>query len=231
MRAISERSERRGFAAFTITELLVAIAIVGVLAAITFSASRHIQESGRQTTCLNNSRQIAFAIRLYVQDNDESYPPTLSVENKEGVSVATAWQQLIHPYIKDTRVFHCPDQEQDSSDSTGLSSVDYTYNYRRLNTFSRRLPSGDISGVHEERIATPSRIWVTVDRSSVTPDGIYKNARLITKTSCGRSFAGSTLHAGGGNYSFVDGHVKWLTPESMGETECLNGPLPDPFRD
>lgn len=216
---------------FTIAELLIAIAIVGVLAAIILSVFAGIRESGRRTTCQNNSRQIALGIQQYVQDNDGAYPLNISVEKKGENRIAVEWQELIYPYIKDAQLFHCPDQEQDSSDSSGLRYVDYTYNVRRLNNFTPPFPTNTIGATHESQVATPSSIWLTVDRGSITSDGVYHNSRLVAKTSCGRSFIGSTLHSGGGNYSFVDGHVKWLTPEAMGELECLNGPLPAPFKD
>jgi prepilin-type N-terminal cleavage/methylation domain-containing protein len=69
---------RRTFG-FTLIELLVVIAIVAILAAILFPVFAKAREKARQTTCLNNQRQIATAVQLYAQDHDELLPTTQSV--------------------------------------------------------------------------------------------------------------------------------------------------------
>jgi len=60
---------------FTLIELLVVIAIIAILAAILFPVFARAREKARQNTCLNNQRQIAIAISMYVQDNNEKYFP------------------------------------------------------------------------------------------------------------------------------------------------------------
>jgi len=59
---------------FTLIELLVVIAIIAILAAILFPVFAKAREKARQTSCLNNQRQIATAIMLYAQDHDETLP-------------------------------------------------------------------------------------------------------------------------------------------------------------
>ena len=70
MRAFSLRST-----GFTLIELLVVIAIIAVLAAILFPVFAQAREKARQTSCMNNQRQIATAFVIYAQDNDEMFPP------------------------------------------------------------------------------------------------------------------------------------------------------------
>src|SRR5512140_352980 len=62
---------RRGF---TLIELLVVIAIIAILAAILFPVFAKAREKARQTTCLNNQRQIAASMTMYIQDHDEMFP-------------------------------------------------------------------------------------------------------------------------------------------------------------
>jgi prepilin-type N-terminal cleavage/methylation domain-containing protein/prepilin-type processing-associated H-X9-DG protein len=69
-------SRRQGF---TLIELLVVIAIVAVLAAILFPVFARAREKARQSTCLNNQRQLATALQLYAQDHDEYLPDQRAV--------------------------------------------------------------------------------------------------------------------------------------------------------
>ena len=59
---------------FTLIELLVVIAIIAILAAILFPVFSKAREKARQTACINNQKQIALAIIMYTQDNDETLP-------------------------------------------------------------------------------------------------------------------------------------------------------------
>jgi prepilin-type N-terminal cleavage/methylation domain-containing protein/prepilin-type processing-associated H-X9-DG protein len=70
------RTARHGF---TLIELLVVIAIIAILAAILFPVFAQARESARQTSCASNMRQYGLALRMYVTDHDEVWPPGLSV--------------------------------------------------------------------------------------------------------------------------------------------------------
>ena len=59
---------------FTLIELLVVIAIIAVLAALLFPAFAKAREQARQTTCLNNLRQVGLGIKSYIEDHDEQFP-------------------------------------------------------------------------------------------------------------------------------------------------------------
>ena len=62
--------------AFTLIEMLVVLAIIGILAAILFPAFSRAQESGRQTNCTSNLNQIYIAVNQYFQDT-RRYPDSL----------------------------------------------------------------------------------------------------------------------------------------------------------
>jgi prepilin-type N-terminal cleavage/methylation domain-containing protein/prepilin-type processing-associated H-X9-DG protein len=68
---------------FTLIELLVVIAIIAILAAILFPVFAKAREKARQTTCLNNQKQVITSLLLYAQDHDELLPDK-----------ATAWSEL-----------------------------------------------------------------------------------------------------------------------------------------
>ena len=72
----NEHGKEKGF---TLIELLVVIAIIALLAAILFPVFAKAREKARQSTCINNQRQIAIAISMYAQDHDELLPALDSV--------------------------------------------------------------------------------------------------------------------------------------------------------
>ncbi|HAR65510.1 MAG TPA: hypothetical protein DCR55_04775 [Lentisphaeria bacterium] len=61
-------------AAFTLIELLVVIVIISILASLLLPAMSRAKDSGRTTHCMNNQKQIGFAILMYSGDGDDVYP-------------------------------------------------------------------------------------------------------------------------------------------------------------
>jgi prepilin-type N-terminal cleavage/methylation domain-containing protein len=64
---------------FTLIELLVVIAIIAILSAILFPVFAKAREKARQTTCLNNQRQLVTSLLLFAQDHDEMLPAAATV--------------------------------------------------------------------------------------------------------------------------------------------------------
>ena len=100
------RTKRLGF---TLVELLVAIAILGILAAITFPVFRAAVDAAKRTVCINNYSQIGKALLLYQGDYDDRVPPV----NYKDVDFSNpgddrTWVQTLLPYAGDFRLFRCP---------------------------------------------------------------------------------------------------------------------------
>lgn len=88
---------------FTLTELLIVIAILMILAAVLFPAFSRAKENARAIQCKNNLRQIGVALQIYVGDFGmypfHYYGPDLPQNYWEGSpSVPPYWSNLLLPY-------------------------------------------------------------------------------------------------------------------------------------
>ena len=199
---------------FTLIEMLVVVGILAVLTALLFPVLGTVRENGRRAACQSNLHQIGLAMQQYLQDNDHRYPPT-------NIEFPNPYPLLA--YVRDGGVFLCPDigeaQRQRMGQNGGVS-LSYEYDYPHL--IARSTPAASWNGISDAEITHPAALWLYQDSTQL----FWR--KLLAP--CGHPVIGSTLHAGGGNSLFVDGHTRWLRPEDFAAIACTNGPLPTPFR-
>jgi prepilin-type N-terminal cleavage/methylation domain-containing protein/prepilin-type processing-associated H-X9-DG protein len=103
---------------FTLLELLIVIAIVGILAALMLPAIDRVRHLAREKACANNLHQLYLVLKTYANDNDGFYPvePT---EHNPHPGLLRALN--VDRYSAMARCFYCSQwktQEQYAEDST-----------------------------------------------------------------------------------------------------------------
>src|SRR5205814_520043 len=76
---------RKRNTAFTLEELLIVVAVIllliAVLLPIVFSPIGHSKGRAQRINCINNLKQIGLAYRVWAGDNNDKYPPSVSITN------------------------------------------------------------------------------------------------------------------------------------------------------
>jgi prepilin-type N-terminal cleavage/methylation domain-containing protein len=96
---------RRGHhrAAFTLVEILVVVAIIGVLVALLFPGIQAARESARKTQCANNLKQIGLGMHAYLL-NRNAFPPGYTsrvLPDHDDGGPGWSWGSMIMPFIEE----------------------------------------------------------------------------------------------------------------------------------
>jgi prepilin-type N-terminal cleavage/methylation domain-containing protein/prepilin-type processing-associated H-X9-DG protein len=219
--------------AFTLVELLVVMAIIGVLVSLLLPAVQSARESARRTQCASNLKQNTLAVLLYHDVNRELPPAFLpytpgtweyvawfgKVDDSTYPSTVDPTLGLIAPYIERTKaVFHCPSWKGEVEPLYNGETGGYGYN-QNLGTvdFSnwpqtvlRKKVLGNFSAHRTICFTDSARIeipWYAGGTLKVTENFYIQGPQDLPYTEPGTHFR----HAGRmANVSFLDGRVERL---------------------
>ena len=110
--------------AFTLLELLIALAIVAVLTGIAWPVYQHLVQSSRASACMSNLRQIGSALNLYLGEHN-MVMPVLKAGRASTADDVPVIDDTLNAYAPDPKVFACPG---DTSGQAAVTGTSYFWN-------------------------------------------------------------------------------------------------------
>ena len=211
---------------FTLIELLVVIAIISILAAILFPVFAQAREKARQTTSASNEKQLALAMTMYFQDWDEQSVRTHhDLVPPETIANLYPWYKPLQSYIKSDGVLRDPDMNDTPTVFPEVVTLadwqTFRTDYLINGFFAHGIAISQISSPAEQIMIGqrhPGIAFFDYHPWASAPDGSWERGYLDgsgykladpADDSQALDPANVGIHAGGDNYAFADGHVKW----------------------
>ena len=153
-------------AGFTLTELLVCVAALSVLAAMLVPAFARVGEKARLMKCTANLRALGVGLAAYLSDGHRMLPVADTFENPS----PDVLEPLLGPYVGEAECFYCPSQRHAdrrfSEENVQAGNIGYFYfsarqapRDRAVSTFLR----WEVGWPRELYAATDGDTWVVSD--------------------------------------------------------------------
>lgn len=156
--------------AYTLTEMLVAMTIMLVVAGLFVPLLMQAKEEAKQTACSMNFKQVYFASTIYQVDYDDRYVvPKYAVQTVESSDKDRTWVQLIAPYLRNVQVTRCPSDYTQSSGIDPVFDADLIYgaDAERFYQASMRANTGFNFVTLSPLVLETGNLWTAHPRTSV----------------------------------------------------------------
>jgi prepilin-type processing-associated H-X9-DG protein len=121
------RATRR-LSAFTLIEMLVIIAVIGLLAALLLPVFSRAKEAARATACISNLHQIGLALQVYVDSHHNRLPVMRdrpADTNAAPTNTLPSVDVVLKTELGNLKVLRCPSDRKGIFERTGSS---YSWN-------------------------------------------------------------------------------------------------------
>lgn len=212
---------------FTLIEMLVVVAIIGILASLLMPALQNALSISRAASCMNNQKQIGVAVSTYTNDFANRLPYYYFKDAWNNMAPDLMFMpQYGCPgveYVKNrsrSELIRCPNDDIAPGTSGWQMNSRRSYTMNNNNKGAAKiqvcLQTDNLNdGTTLAKIANPSGVILFLERP--------QNNNYVGNTSCAVSAnadnqsltlnkTGGTLHGGYYNYLFVDGHVEAHNP-------------------
>lgn len=203
--------------AFTLIELLIVIAIIGILASMLLPALKSARDMARMTACLNNVKQVGLAFQIYLSDNDGTLPESCEGWGNWGQDYNAKWKVSlggpttaigkIRASLNNDQVFFCPSRRTSPAPGSNYTHALYAPNGFPLRIGGTSPMSFTGTGAKLSQIKKTAETILLAETLQYFPFIYWDNLPLFAD---GTNLA--AVHLGMSNYSFIDGHAKSLKP-------------------
>lgn len=194
----------RGNRAITLTELLVVVFVIAVLAAVFLPALAPAHRRDPGFSCVNDLKQIGLAFRIWEGDNGDKYPMQVSVTNGGAMELALAGNisaiyRVMSNELSTPKVLVCPADTNrivatDFAGGFNSSHISYFIGLDAVDKHPQMILSGDDNLFVNDVRVRPG----ILNLSTNAPVGWTKER-----------------HGGAGNIGLVDGSVASLTVQGL----------------
>lgn len=227
----SWRSRIVALHAFTLVEMLVVIAIIGILIALLLPILSTAKGRASRLACISNQKQIATALLLYAQnDPGGRLPGTNSVTDPTN-DVCIGFRLLIAEYVGGSKsVFRCPADTflfvaiEGELQKVNLSHFDFhatSYGFNGSNLSSTNSPPrlDGLNGLRLDAVQHP-------ERTVLTCDGPARFGWSWHEAQTRPNYDATKLVPARNVMSFVDGHAEYL--KTVMAVTSTNGLMAEP---
>jgi prepilin-type N-terminal cleavage/methylation domain-containing protein len=188
------RTPQQGAPGFTLVELLVAAAILGVLMALLLPAVQSSRESARAASCKNHLRQLAIALANHEAAHRE-YP--IGAASAPYRTMGVSWIVATLPYLEEGTLFDAYDRRSLHSGEVGLHVANRRVvagqSLPVLRCPASPLPAMDAYGVSQFMLPVPCYVGVA---GAAINDGERRVAKCCLPQPNGLIGAGGMLPPG-----------------------------------
>lgn len=213
--------------AFTLIELMVTIAIIGILASLLLTVIGKAKEKARRTVCLSNLKQLGQAFSMYLDSHNDFFPASGSrtlygpmpedwVHWQAGRDVNKGIAHYIGNGGVATNILRCPVDRESRDLAMNNTTNSYTFSYSftsyalsngvNVGMAMAKNTNGMKLAFNANKVRNPSKKILLAEEER---GGFGLNdARWIPQNN-----ALTKRHANKANVLFVDGHIETVKPE------------------